>query len=200
MPATLKEQNVSRDVCFLDAPGLREGAAPRRSGVVPGQKIYAVGFPAQTDLTITQGEVIALHDYDRATVIQVSAPFHYGSSGGGLFDGEGRLVGMLTFKARAGGSFHFAVPVAWLDMGRRVDHIGSTTPFWRRDSTHLPHFLRAASLEAAGNWNALALYALEWLQEQPAHPGAARAFATARLRGGALPSRAPDSNTASSFP
>ena len=171
-------------MCFLDAPGLREGAAPRRSGVVPGQKIYAVGFPAQTDLTITQGEVIALHDYDRATVIQVSAPFHYGSSGGGLFDGEGRLVGMLTFKARAGGSFHFAVPVAWLDMGRRVDHIGSTTPFWRRDSTHLPHFLRAASLEAAGNWNALA-----FVRPRVVAGAASPSWRRARVRYGPTPRR-----------
>ena len=36
-----------------------------------------------------------------------------GSSGEGLFDSQGRLVGVTTWKIREGENLNFAVPVDW---------------------------------------------------------------------------------------
>ena len=178
--ARLSSQHVERDICILEAPGVEAAVADRGSPLVPGETVYAIGFPAGREITVSKGEVVALHSYDGGSVIQVSAPFDYGSSGGGLFDQEGRLVGILTFKARAGGVFHFAAPVAWVD-GANAGSAAALglRPFWQRSGRDLPYFLRAASFEASANWNALAALALEWMRREPTDAGAPRAAAIA---------------------
>ncbi len=152
--ATLQAQDLSRDLCYLRAPGIARAAPRRHAELAIGQRVFAAGFPADGALTISDGRVIALHNHEGAEVIQVSAPFDHGSSGGALFDEYGRLVGIVTFKARAGGRFHFALPVAWLDVlasGEKQPSSEPTLPFWQRRGDELPYFLRAVSLEAAAS-------------------------------------------------
>jgi hypothetical protein len=43
--------------------------------------------------------------------LQITTPISPGSSGGGLFDKEGRLIGQTTFYLVEGQQFNFAVPV-----------------------------------------------------------------------------------------
>lgn len=152
--ATLQAWDLDRDLCYLHAPGVAGAAPQRHAELATGQRIFAAGFPAGGALTISEGRIIALHNYYGAEVIQVSAPFDHGSSGGALLDEYGRLVGIVTFKARAGGRFHFALPVAWLDVvaaGEKRPNPESALPFWRRRGDELPYFLRAVSLEAAAS-------------------------------------------------
>ena len=181
LPAAWAAHDSSRDLCLLDAPGINAPAMPWSSSAEPGKTVYAVGFDADRGSTVTSGQIVALHDYDGAQVIQVSAPFEYGSSGGGLFDEQGRLLGILTFKARAGGPFHFAMPVAWVG---QISDTKETTgmPFWQRKGEALPYFLRAVSLEATSNWTALMALAMEWARNEPSSRGARRALAKAKLQ------------------
>jgi serine protease Do len=183
LPAKLAAHDASRDLCLLEARVSSAPAVISARHLEPGQKVYAVGFPADHGFAVTSGDVVALHAYDGAEVIQASTPFEYGTSGGGLFDEQGQLVGILTFKARAGGAYHFAVPMAWLDQIARAEsgmRSGSAVPFWERAADALPYFLRAASLEATRSWTALAALAYEWTASEPANPGAWRALAKAR--------------------
>ena len=150
-PARLERESIDRDICVI---GTTDESTVARSGrPYLGQRVYAVGFPANAGLTVTEGYVVALHHHDGAQVIQTSAPFDYGASGGGLFDEEGRLVGILAFKARVGGRFHFALPLEWFNDEAAVPPrtASSKVPFWRARSSELPAFLRAAALEAASS-------------------------------------------------
>lgn len=47
-------------------------------------------------------------------MVQTSAPTSPGSSGGGLFDAEGNLVGITTFQLKEGQSLNFAMPGEWV--------------------------------------------------------------------------------------
>ncbi|HUL91058.1 MAG TPA: S1C family serine protease, partial [Burkholderiales bacterium] len=47
-------------------------------------------------------------------LIQTTAPISQGSSGGGLFDENGRLIGITTLQTKAGQNLNFAVPINWL--------------------------------------------------------------------------------------
>jgi serine protease Do len=183
LPAKLAAHDASRDLCLLEAAAVSAPAVLSLGHLAPGRKVYAIGFPADQGLVMTSGDVVALHQYADAEVIQASTPFDYGASGGGLFDEQGRLVGILTFKARAGGAFHFAVPITWLEQIGRGGHLPgsrSAVPFWQRATEALPYFLRAASLEATRNWSALAALAHDWSTAEPSNPGAWRALAKAR--------------------
>ena len=51
---------------------------------------------------------------ENASLIQTNAAISPGSSGGGLFDSEGRLIGLTTWKIREGENLNFAIPVDWV--------------------------------------------------------------------------------------
>ena len=108
------------DLCQLRVPGL--GAAPVRRGTVKqvrvGQTVFAIGTPHDLERTLSQGLVSALRETPDGTLIQTSASISPGSSGGGLFDNEGRLIGITTFQHKQGQNLNFALPVDFIDILR----------------------------------------------------------------------------------
>jgi S1-C subfamily serine protease len=117
------------DLCRLSVPGLDVPAV--QVGAVgalrTGQRVYAIGAPQGLDLTISEGIVSSLREVPGGTVIQTTAPVSRGSSGGGLFDASGRLVGIVTFQHRYGQNLNFALPADWIgEMRSRRSSTGST--------------------------------------------------------------------------
>lgn len=173
--AEVEVQDSNHDLCILRAPGITGTAAVAATSLTVGQQVFSAGFPGGNQLAATAGRIVALHDYDGAEVIQVSAPFDYGASGGGLFDEDGRLIGIITFKARAGGEYHFALPIAWaknLDRPEPQRRGEGTLAFWQQSYEKQPYFLRAVSLEAGQKWGALAALGERWIKDSPMNPAA----------------------------
>jgi tetratricopeptide (TPR) repeat protein len=87
-----------------------------------------------------------------------------------LFDDQLRLVGILTFRLRGGAAHYFAMPIEWLaaelDNATHDLPVGPPEPvalaFWEQPVQAQPLFLRAASLERAGDWAALQPLAAAW--------------------------------------
>jgi S1-C subfamily serine protease len=101
----------SLDVSGFDAPAVAIGSIEM---VQTGERVFAIGAPLGLDLTISEGIVSSLRDMPQGRVIQTSAPVSPGSSGGGLFDAQARLVGIVTFQTRSGQNLNFAVPADWI--------------------------------------------------------------------------------------
>lgn len=114
--AMLNLADEQHDLCKLSVSGLNAPSA--RLGTVNavqvGQKVYAIGAPQGLDLTLSDGMVSSLRKFDEGTVIQTSAPVSPGSSGGGLFNEQGQLIGIITFQMRSGQNLNFAVPADWI--------------------------------------------------------------------------------------
>ncbi len=115
--ATSGTSDTYLDLCILQVDGLPASEVKRGSAknLQVGQTVYAIGAPQGLDRTLSQGLISALRETPEGTVIQTSAAISPGSSGGGLFDVEGRLIGITTFQTKAGQNLNFAVPVDWLD-------------------------------------------------------------------------------------
>src|SRR5262249_49670558 len=81
-----------------------------------GQRVYAIGAPQELELTLSDGLISGLRQTEGGSIqlIQTSAPISPGSSGGGLFDQDGRLVGITTFFVEEGQNLNFALPAAWV--------------------------------------------------------------------------------------
>ena len=97
----------------------------------------------------------ALHSLDGGRVIESDSAFTSGANGGGLFDGSGALVGLLTFRSRGDPGSYYSVPVRWIrdrlpsdDQWADVLPLHAATPFWQRHAGSQPHFMRAAQLHA----------------------------------------------------
>lgn len=104
------------DLCLLKLSN--EFGQPARLGSASklrvGDAVYAIGAPQGLELTLSDGIVSQLRGSKNAPLIQTTAPISPGSSGGGLFDTEGQLVGITTFYLRNGQNLNFALPVEWL--------------------------------------------------------------------------------------
>ncbi len=114
--ATVSVADEERDLCRLSVKGLNAPAALIGSSgeLRTGQRVIAIGAPHGLDLTISDGIVSSLRPLDGGTLIQTTAPVSPGSSGGGLFDSAGRLVGIVTFQMRTGQNLNFAAPAEWI--------------------------------------------------------------------------------------
>lgn len=170
----VKEQikDIDHDLCLLLVT--RDIGKPIEFGdaatIAVGKEVVAAGYPGGGRLEVTDGQIRGLHNLDGGRVIQTSAPFDSGESGGGLFDRDGKLLGVLTFKSQAGGAFFFAVPVTWLQKLMQASAIEfegmkKSEAFWERLPDEQPPFMRAVAREATEDWNGLFLYAEQWTKE-----------------------------------
>ena len=115
---TLDMWDPARDICQIKAAGLTGPAVELGDSdkVVVGQPVYTLGAPRGLELTLSNGLVSALrHDESgRLGHIQISAPISHGSSGGGLFDIDGRLIGITSSGYDDAQNLNFALPVAFV--------------------------------------------------------------------------------------
>lgn len=80
--------------------------------VQPGQPVLAIGAPLGLEQTVTSGEIAAERILDGVRFLQISVPISHGSSGGGLFDRSGNLIGVTTGSIENGQNLNFAVPAS----------------------------------------------------------------------------------------
>ena len=114
----LEMWDTERDLCQikvrnLNAPAVKLGSA---NSLAVGQSVYTLGNPKGLELTLSDGLVSSLrrNEQGQLVLIQTSAPLSMGSSGGGLFDDQGRLVGVTTLSVKEGQNLNFAIPVDWI--------------------------------------------------------------------------------------
>ena len=100
------------DLCLLDVQGLVRSPPAVRSvrNLAVGERVYAIGAPRGLELTLSDGLVSGIRIDQGESLIQTSAPISPGSSGGGLFDSAGQLVGVTTFTLTQSQQLNFAVP------------------------------------------------------------------------------------------
>lgn len=164
-----QHSELEHDLCLLYAP--QAGADPivavDETKPRVGQAVYAVGFILGIAPRLSAGHINAVHGYDEGKVIETDAAFTSGASGGGLFQADGKLVGIVTFKSRQRDSAFYCLPAAWV--AAAMKHLApqpvkplSGATFWQRPEPEQPYFLRAATLEAAHDWQGLAALARQW--------------------------------------
>ena len=122
MKASVLTRNDERDLCLLYVDQLSDPPAPAaaRLGSAKtlsvGEEVYAIGAPRGLELSLSRGIVSQLRGVmgkRRDPLIQTDAAISPGSSGGGLFNANGELVGITTFKRR-GENLNFALPADWV--------------------------------------------------------------------------------------
>ena len=98
--ATIRHADNARDFCLLDVAGLWGIAATVRkyNTLKVGEDVYNLGAPEGLDLSLSSGIISQLREFDGQRWIQTDAAISPGSSGGGMFDSEGNLIGITTQK------------------------------------------------------------------------------------------------------
>ncbi len=171
--ATLKAGDPDKDLCLLAAPGL--AAKPVRLGKTArlkvGEPVYAVGAPQGLELSLSEGIVSQLRG-GPPPLIQTTVAISPGSSGGGLFNAKGELVGITTFYLKESQSLNFAVPVEWVGevAGKKIrerprgDALGAPETRARAQGGWED---RAEALKKADDWQGLLAHCRRWTQAEP---------------------------------
>lgn len=167
--ATLYAADSDKDLCLLEAKDLpaKPVQLGKAAALKVGEAVYAVGSPKGLELSLSDGIVSQLRGA-APPIIQTTAAISPGSSGGGLFNAEGFLVGITTFYLEGGQSLNFALPVEWLagiQPGKKQIVEGKSQTDW---------LARGTALFERDDWQGLLDWSKQWTR---ADPGNAEAWA-----------------------
>jgi hypothetical protein len=179
---TSVKKNIHRDLCLLEAPTLNFPAVNLRkpSDMRIGDMVYFYGYPGGADAFFTEGRISALHPMEKSFVVKTTAGFSSGGSGGGLFDGNGNLIGITTFFAAGHSGGYYALPSDWISELRsikksKVNTIDGLT-FWEQNLSEQPSFLKFARYVSNKNWEKAFKFSSQWQVLEPSNYDALLAY------------------------
>ncbi len=165
---------VGRDLCLLSVEGLTQVAKIRAAkDLKEGESVFAIGAPLELEGTITSGIVSRLEAFgELPPLIQTDAAISAGSSGGGLFDGEGNLVGITTDSYEKGQNLNRAIPSEWIADARLNQSPFSKSAPQISAGSSLDFFDKVLELQEVEDWNGMVAHCKEWTKAEPGNPDA----------------------------
>lgn len=162
------------DLCLVTAPDLPLKPVPlgKAGNIKRGQEVLAIGHSNGVPNPLTSaGAVKTTYEFDGGRVIRSSAKFLMGASGSGIFDLEGNLLGINTFKTPGRPAYFYSLPVEWI-ANLEKQPVETKFPitgkaFWEEDDANKPFFMQIAIPELSGDWPKLAQVAEKWLAIDP---------------------------------
>jgi serine protease Do len=114
LPATLIYKDELNDICLLQIADktLKPVSFRAASTVRIGEEVFTIGSPRGYEKSIARGIISNKIKFKDSFILQTDAATSPGSSGGGLFDTDSRLIGITFAKNEAMGSegIGFAIP------------------------------------------------------------------------------------------
>jgi hypothetical protein len=158
-----------RDMCQLHVRGLDlpvVGLGDSQN-LRTGQRVYAIGTPEDLEQTLSEGIISSpSRVFDDMHYIQTTAAISAGSSGGGLFDVSGRLIGLTTSTLIDGQNLNFAIPIHWLnDLPERF--AVQRAEMEKRYKKLKPLFDAKVYASARQDWKAMIQVATEYIEIAP---------------------------------
>ena len=113
-PAVRVAGDEKKDLCYIKST--RKNLYPVQSfkssnNIKVGEEVYAIGSPNGLENTLSEGIVSGIREDNNITLIQTNAAISPGSSGGGLFDASGNLIGINTWYFEDAENIGFSVSI-----------------------------------------------------------------------------------------
>lgn len=172
--ATAIKPDWQHDLCILKVENLDAPIAKMRPSkeLRYEEPVFTIGYPHFLAVpTSTFGVVKGLFPLDDSVVIRTTSAFGLGASGGGVFDDEGHLVGIITLKSPGAHSYYYNMPVEWvqalMDKPEQLITTKSELPFWASNAKNWPYFMQVVHPYLTQDWQALLKVANRWTQAEP---------------------------------
>jgi hypothetical protein len=137
-----------------------------------GEEIMGMGHSSGNPSPVNANGVLkSIYPFDNGYIIRSTARFSMGASGSGLFDGQGRLIGINTFKSPGRNAYFYALPIEWLasvekqPIETKFPIDGKT--FWEEDDANKPFFMQIAQPELQEDWSKLLVVSQKWVKAEP---------------------------------
>lgn len=172
-PSKILMKDGARDLCLLDGADFPGGLKLRDSEPASGSRVYAISNALGMGISISEGVVSGIREANGDTAIQFTAPIAPGSEGGGLFDEDGKLVGIISYQNLDGQNVNFAQPARWLREIKPRSAAMDAAASWHSKADELAKEGKwREEAELAANWNVVlpdsleARYCLAYAQKQ----------------------------------
>jgi hypothetical protein len=175
------------DLCLLNTEKmpLRPVEFGQTSKLNKGDEIFAMGHSSGVLAPTTSGgQIKSLYPYGNGNVVRTNARFTLGASGSPLFDRQGRLIGINTFKTPGRIANFYAVPVEWL---HDIEKLPAQTrlpisgqAFWELPDDKKPFFMQVALPRLNEEWPKLFEVSQHWTKAEPENPEAWYEFGAAQ--------------------
>ncbi len=136
------------------------------------QEMFSIGFPGGPPKPqVTFGKIKALYPFDDSVIVRTDASFIMGASGSPVFDEQGKLIAISTFKSPGRGAYFYNIPVKWvkalLETPETTQLKSEILPFWDAPADARPYFMQVVLPYQQGEWGALEKIALSWVSNEP---------------------------------
>ncbi len=174
LQATAITPDWYHDVCLVKVEGIDAPIATMGSSkaLQYEQPVFAIGYPNFSPAPVsTSGQVKGLFKMDDSVIIRASSTFRLGASGGGVFDEQGHLVGVITLKSPGRHAYYYNMPVEWvktlLSQPEQAINATPSPAFWAGPADQWPFFMRVVHPYLTGNWSSLHSIAADWASKEP---------------------------------
>ena len=167
LPAVWSHRLPGLDLCMMTVSGLKAGPVKLRSsqGLVVGEPVYAIGNPLGFGPAVSTGLIAVAEQRPPYPLLVATAQQSPGSSGGGLFDREGNLLGITTATLGTGQNLNRI-----LTADAVADLIAKGVPPPAAPVIPAPERSwndEAQALQQSGHWAELERLAQTWTRAQP---------------------------------
>lgn len=175
------------DVCMLqmeDLP-LKPVSLKSSRALRYEEPVFTIGYPSFVPVPVNSfGVVKGLFDMDDSVIVRATPSFKMGASGGGLFDENGALVGLITLKSPGRNAYYYYMSVDWVQaliekpVGPVI--VKSELPFWAKPAADWPYFMKVVYPYLNHDWEGLKTVATEWVKTEPSNQEAIFYLAAAK--------------------
>ncbi|MCB5184234.1 trypsin-like peptidase domain-containing protein [Methylobacillus gramineus] len=162
------------DLCLLKTAELpfKPVQIGESSHLKKGQEVTSIGHSnGVASPMVSVGSIKSIYSMDQGNIIRSSAKFSLGASGSGLYDMDGKLIGINTFKTIGRQAYYYAMPIEWLNLLQQREP-ETTFPLagqalWEASQQSRLYFLLIAIPELQKDWQGMADIASRWTQAEP---------------------------------
>lgn len=162
------------DLCLVGASNLPFKAAVivKDQTLNRGKAVLSIGHSNGVPHPLTSmGVIKSTYNFEGSHVIRSTAQFRMGASGSGIFDMDGNLLGINTFKTPGRPAYFYSLPIEWLANLEKLP-VETVFPivgkaFWEEDDNNKPFFMQIAIPEINQDWPRLAQIAQKWIDADP---------------------------------
>ena len=174
-PAESLQADWKHDLCILKVQyaDLKPIAMADSSKLNYEQQVISISMPADSPAPfVALSTVKALYPYDNEQVIRTQAAFAIGASGSPVFDYDGKLIAISTFKSPGKNAYYYNMPINMVRDLLKTESVPLNSihaaPFWDAAENDRPFFMQIVLPYQNNRWQDVQKIANNWVKNEPA--------------------------------
>ena len=162
------------DLCILKVQyaDLKPIAMADSSKLNYEQQVISISMPSDSPAPyVALSTVKALYPFDNEQVIRTQAAFAIGASGSPVFDYEGKLIAISTFKSPGKNAYYYNIPINMVKALLQTESVPLNSvhgvPFWDAAEHNRPFFMQIVLPYQNNRWQDVLTIASNWVKQEP---------------------------------